>query len=67
MLSKYSFNLVKNSPTISKFSLETLPNTSSNTQIFSLGSEEKRVSTALSPRDDTVFSNPEPDDKSFLI
>ena len=47
IFSKYSFILVKNSPTISKLSFEIFPNTSSHTIMFGLGKEHTYDQTAL--------------------
>ena len=55
ILSKYSLNFIKNSPTISKLSLLTLPNTSSKTVMFGLGREDIFPSTALKANDEIVF------------
>ena len=58
--SKYSLILIKNSPTISKFSSAIFPNTSSITTMFGFGNDETLVNTLLSAKDAIVLSYPEP-------
>ena len=65
IFSKYSLTLLKNTLTCSKFSLLTLPKTSSNTVMFGLGKQDTFVSTVLIANADRVFSNPLPAETNF--
>ncbi len=57
---------MKNSDTISKLSLDILPNTSSNTIMFGFGSEQILLNTALRASDAIVLSYPEPGDRVIV-
>ena len=62
-IGKYSFTLLKNCDTFSRFSFDTFPKISSNTMMFGLGKQLILVKTHLNAKDDKVFSNPLPADK----